>query len=186
MSRRARLGGDTGPWIGSLLRHGWQRARERIYCGVITSGHRDLTRAHVGLFRFESMEGLRPSQLADQMSITKQSVNDLLRDLERLGYIVLRPDPDDKRARLVRLTARGRHLDAIVREQARAAEAELAETLGASRFNALRQCLLDLLRDGHASEKSVPAPLRPPPPSPKRRRNRAAAVQRHTGSQTRR
>jgi DNA-binding MarR family transcriptional regulator len=145
MSSQSQNGGDTGPWIGSLLRHAWQRVRDRIYRGVVAAGYDDLTRAHVALFRFESIEGRRPSQLADQMSITKQSVNDLLRELERLGYLMLRTDPGDKRARLVRLSARGRRLDAFVRAEAKAAERELADALGAPRFNTLRQCLLDLL-----------------------------------------
>jgi len=145
----------TGPWIGSLLRHAWQRVRDRIYSGVVSAGYDDLTRAHVGLFRFESVEGRRPSQLADQMSITKQSVNDVLRDLERFGYLTLRPDPEDRRARLVALTPRGRRLDAVVRREARVAEHELADALGASRFNALRQCLLELLPPGQSDADSA-------------------------------
>ena len=34
----------------------------------------------------------------------------MLRDLERLGYLELRPDPDDSRARLVTTTTRGQAL----------------------------------------------------------------------------
>ena len=188
MSSPVQGGGDAGPWIGSLLRHAWQRVRDRIYRGVVGSGHHDLTRAHVGLFRFESPDGWRPSELADQMSITKQSVNDLLRDLERLGYLALRPDPVDKRARLVRLTPRGRRLDAIVRGEAKAAERELADALGASRFTALRQCLLDLLPSDRSSRDS--AALEPAPESARRRRRASDRQQRRTrtapahGSQT--
>ncbi|HZP39411.1 MAG TPA: MarR family transcriptional regulator [Methylomirabilota bacterium] len=144
MSTRGRRARDTGPWIGSLLRHAWESVRRRIYQTVVAAGYADLTGAHVGLFRFESLEGSRPSRLAEQMSITKQSVNDLLRDLERRGYLVLRPDPSDRRARLVRLTARGRRLDAAVRAAAREAEREIRERLGEARFTALREALLDL------------------------------------------
>jgi DNA-binding MarR family transcriptional regulator len=170
MSSQVQGGGNTGPWVGSLLRHAWQRVRDRIYHGVVGAGYRDLTRAHVGLFRFESLEGWRPSELADHMSITKQSVNDLLRDLERLGYLMLRADPEDGRARLVRLTARGRRLDAIVRAEAKAAERELADALGASRFNGLRRCLLDLLPPDQSSGDSA---VLESAPEPKRRRSRA-------------
>jgi len=42
--------------------------------------------------------------LADQLQITKQSVNDLLRHLEQHGYITRQHDPTDGRARIVRLT----------------------------------------------------------------------------------
>ena len=145
-------GSKSSIWAATWDRNGdgskewksWESVRRRIYQTVVAAGYADLTGAHVGLFRFESLEGSRPSRLAEQMSITKQSVNDLLRDLERRRYLVLRPDPSDRRARLVRLTARGRRLDAVVRAAAREAEREIQERLGAARFSALRQALLDL------------------------------------------
>lgn len=42
--------------------------------------------------------------------MSKQVVNHVLRDLERLGYVRLEADADDARARVVRFTARGRRL----------------------------------------------------------------------------
>ena len=60
--------------------------------------------------------------LADQLQITKQSVNDLLRHLEQHGYITRQHDPTDGRARIVRLTAKGRRLDTTVGYEARSAE----------------------------------------------------------------
>jgi DNA-binding MarR family transcriptional regulator len=144
MSSRVHDGGAAGPWVGSLLRAAWERVRDRIYAGIVAAGYDDLSRAHVGVFRFESLEGRRPTRIAEQMNVTKQSVNDLLRDLERRGYLVLRPDPEDSRARLVRLTPRGQRLDAAVRAEARAAERELAALLGVRRFNALRDALVVL------------------------------------------
>lgn len=68
------------------------------------------------------------------MQVTKQSINDLLRHLERCGYLLCRPDPEDGRARLLRLTARGRQLDAAVRAHAAASEHELAQELGENSF----------------------------------------------------
>lgn len=146
--------GDS-PRIGALLRQAWQQVRERIYKGVRAGGHDDLNRAHLALFRYEGLDGRRPTQLAEQMRITKQSINDLLRRLEHRGYVELRPDPRDRRARLVCLTARGRQLEAEVRTQARAAEQELAQALGKRRFREFRETLLRLIElgraDGHDS-----------------------------------
>ena len=153
-SSAIRGGGDTGPWIGGLLRHAWQRVRERIYEGVRNAGYMDLSRAHVGMFRYESLDGQRPTQIAEQLNVTKQSVNDLLRDLERLGYIELQRDPQDKRGRLVRLTAKGRRLDAWVRQEARAVEREFAQTLGAKRFNVLREALVTLSAQNDGKNKN--------------------------------
>lgn len=144
MSSAGKGGRGAGPWIGGLLRHAWQDVRERIYMSVISAGYTGLSRAHVAMFRFESLDGQRPTRVAEQMNVTKQSVNDLLRDLERLGYVTLRADPKDSRARLIRFTRRGRQLDAVVRAEASAAEGELAEILGARHFAALRAALVKL------------------------------------------
>ena len=56
-----------------------------------------------------------------------------------------RPDPEDARARLVRLTARGRRLDAAVRAHAAAAERELALQMGERRFRELHNLLLKIV-----------------------------------------
>jgi len=60
-----------------------------------------------GTFRHPTLDGMRPTALADEMQISKQAVNDLLGDLERRGYIRRDVDPGDKRSRLIRLTAKG-------------------------------------------------------------------------------
>lgn len=133
------------PRVGALLRLAWQRVRERIYRGVREDGYDDLNPAHVSLFRYEGLEGRRPSQIAQSMQITKQSINDLLRHLERRGYVHCRPDPEDARARLVRLTARGRKLDAAVRAHAAAAERDVAKELGEQRFRELYHMLLKIV-----------------------------------------
>lgn len=135
---------EGGPHIGALLRMAWQRVRARIYSGVQHDGYSDLNPAHIALFRFETIDGRRPTQVAECMQITKQSVNDLIRDLERHGYAQYRPDPSDHRARLIHLTARGRRLQAATRKYAIAAEGELEEELGQERFGELRAILLKI------------------------------------------
>lgn len=127
--------------VGSLLRLAWERIREQIYQGVCGDGFDDLNPAHVALFRYEGLEGQRPTQLADRMQITKQSINDLIRYLENCGYVESETDPSDKRARLIRLTSRGRRLEASVWKHARAAENRLKDQIGAKRFSTLLEIL---------------------------------------------
>jgi DNA-binding MarR family transcriptional regulator len=132
------------PFIGGLLRFAWQHVRARIDAGVAAAGFDQLNPAHLALFRSEGFEGLRPTEIADQMQVTKQSVNDLLGDLERMGFIERRPDPADARARLVHLTPLGRKLDRIVRREAEAAEQEIANALDRQRFQEFRQTLIEV------------------------------------------
>jgi DNA-binding MarR family transcriptional regulator len=121
-----------------MLRVIWQWVREQIFAGVVAAGYDDLNPAHVGLFRYPTLDGQRPTELADQLQIKKQSINDLLRHLEQSGYLVRKIDPADRRARIVRLTARGQRLEKIINDQAKEAENQIAEMLGNKRFMRLR------------------------------------------------
>ncbi len=103
---------ERSPYIGAMLRVVWQWVRDQMYAGVVAAGYDDLSAAHVGLWRYPGLDGLRPSQLADRVGITKQSVNDLLGHLERHGYLLRVPDSADGRARVIRLTSKGRRLAA--------------------------------------------------------------------------
>jgi DNA-binding MarR family transcriptional regulator len=125
---------EKGPYVGALLRLAWQRVREQIYWGVLSEGYSDLSAAHILLFRYEGLNGRRPIEVAKGMQITKQSVHDLLRHLERCGYAELRTDPHDKRSRLIYLTPRGRRLEAVTRRYAREAERYQATQLGQTRY----------------------------------------------------
>ena len=133
---------EDGPWVGGLLRLAWERVRERIDTAVRAAGYDDLNPAHLALFRYDGPDGQRPSRIADQMRITKQSLNDLLRHLEHTGYVELVPDPADSRARLVRLTPGGRQLNSVIRMHARNAEQQLLDAIGKRPFEQFRQTLL--------------------------------------------
>jgi DNA-binding MarR family transcriptional regulator len=130
-----------GPYVGSMMRTVVQWVREQVYAGVVAAGFDDLGRSHVAVFRYPTPDGLRPSDLADQLQITKQSVNDLLGDMEERGYLVRVAHPTDGRARVVRLTAKGHHLEEAVYDAAQSAELAIAELLGPRRFAQLRHSL---------------------------------------------
>ena len=118
---------------------------QRLYEGVSEAGYDDLTPAHVGVFRYPGPHGYRPSEIATNLGVTKQSVNDLLGDLEHKGYVTRDVDLTDRRARIVHLTAKGQRLQRLMKKLASAAEDEIAERLGPKRFAALADALDDLI-----------------------------------------
>jgi DNA-binding MarR family transcriptional regulator len=134
-------GGEPSRYVGAMLRVVWQWTRDQMYAGVVAAGYDDLTAAHVGLWRYPGLDGLRPSQLAEQVGITKQSVNDLLGHLEDRGYLGRVPDPADGRARVIRLTPKGRRLQQTIHAEAQAAQLRIAELLGPPRFAQLHSSL---------------------------------------------
>jgi DNA-binding MarR family transcriptional regulator len=133
----------TGPWVGALLRAAWTSVRDHIDEAARAAGYDDLNRAHVALFRYPTLDGMRPTDLAHEMRLSKQALNGVLRDLERQGYIRREVDPADRRSRLIRLTEKGIELEAIIRLAARDAERKIERELGPERFRAFREALVD-------------------------------------------
>jgi DNA-binding MarR family transcriptional regulator len=143
------------PYVGALLRVVWQWVRDQLYAGVLATGFDDLSAAHVALWRYPGLGGVRPSQLADRVGITKQSVNDLLGHLEEHGYLSRVPDAVDGRARVIRLTAKGRRLEETIYAAAGAAQLQIEEILGPRRFAQL-QSSLELLTKQLEGSPTVP------------------------------
>ena len=133
------------PAIGALLRLAWQGVRERIYEGVLAAGYTDLSRAHVLLFRWPVIDGLRPSELAAHNQLSRQTINDLLSDLEKRGYLERTLDPRDGRARIVRLTERGWDLTQVLSDMSFATESEWAQVIGEKRYDEFRRTLCELV-----------------------------------------
>ena len=71
------------------------------------NGFDDIDGPQLAVLLWPGPDGMRPSDLAARMKVTKQALNYLLGDLERLGYLERHPDPDDLRSKLVALTPRG-------------------------------------------------------------------------------
>ncbi len=132
--------------MGALLRAAWKGVRDHIDEAVKAAGYVDITGAHVSLFRHPTLDGMRPTDLAGEMQLSKQAVNDLLRDLERQRYIRRDVDPADRRSRLIRLTAKGMRLEDTVRLAARDAEWQLERELGRDRFRSFREALGEAAR----------------------------------------
>lgn len=59
------------------------------------------------LLPFLDFAGIRPSALAKRVDVTKQAISQALALLEKRGLVRYTPDPEDGRAHLVRLTAKG-------------------------------------------------------------------------------
>ena len=71
------------------------------------AGRRVLTPALVRLLPHLSRDGIRPTELARRVDVSKQAVGQALADLAARRLVELVPDPADGRARLVRLTETG-------------------------------------------------------------------------------
>jgi DNA-binding MarR family transcriptional regulator len=108
-------------------------------------GFPDLRPGHAALFlTIDRRSGSRLSDLAEQVRLTKQGMMLLVDDLESRGYVRRIPDPSDARAKLVRLTARGRRAAAECRRAVQGLEQRVRRQLGDRRYDTLREVLEEL------------------------------------------
>lgn len=108
-------------------------------------GFPDLRPGHAALFlTIDRRSGSRLTDLAEQVRLTKQGMMALVDDLESLGYVRRVPDPVDSRAKLVRLTARGRRATAECRRAIASVEQRTKRLLGDRRYETLREVLEEL------------------------------------------
>src|SRR3954468_21405383 len=132
------------PMIGALLRVPLEAVQRRMLERLHERGFADFDAAYLGVFQYPGPEGARPSDLAAQLRISKQALNYLLGELERLGYLERRPDPDDLRSKRIVLSKRGKAAVAVIRDAVAESERIWAEQLGEPQFAQLRALLVEI------------------------------------------
>jgi DNA-binding MarR family transcriptional regulator len=132
------------PLIGALLRLPAQAIHRRIVAGLNAAGFPDLRPPHMGVLQYPGPDGRRPSELAERAGMSKQAMNQLLRSLERLGYIRRRDAKKGGRARIVHFTRRGHAAWAKIHEILAEIETEWQGTLGERGFNQLKKLLCEV------------------------------------------
>jgi DNA-binding MarR family transcriptional regulator len=109
---------------------------------VAAAGYGDIRPGHGCVFGgIDPDGGSRLTDLAERAMMTKQSVGEVTSDLERLGYVERVPDPDDGRAKLIRLTPKGRAAYKTGRRLIDELERDWAERFGEHHVEALREAL---------------------------------------------
>jgi DNA-binding MarR family transcriptional regulator len=97
--------------------------------------------SHSNLLSQLDAEGTRSTELARRLEISKQAVSQSIAELELMDIVETIPDPTDGRARLVRVTDKGRHAIAQSLAALHGVETELQKAIGKSRFEALHDGL---------------------------------------------
>jgi DNA-binding MarR family transcriptional regulator len=133
--------------LGILLREPFRLASEQLHERFAERGHPEVRAPHGNVLQYLDDSGTRVSVLAQRAQITKQSMAELVEHLERHGYVERVPDPEDRRAKLVRATGRGEEVYAIAREFVAELEADWTRRLGKTKMSQLRR-LLEELNEG--------------------------------------
>jgi DNA-binding MarR family transcriptional regulator len=135
------------PLIGLLLRLLYQHYAQEIDAALTDAGFGDVRPAHSNVFPFVPPEGISVSELAALARVRKQTMAQAVEELEGLGYVQRRPNPRDRRSRLVFLTERGAAVKPVTHATAARVEENWAQLTSPAELEALRASLLRLLTE---------------------------------------
>ncbi|MBV8105369.1 MAG: MarR family transcriptional regulator [Hyphomicrobiales bacterium] len=134
---------DAGPpFVGALLRLCLERVRARIREAVRAAGFTDLQDAYLAVFSYPLPDGVRPSELARRIRMSRQATNYLIAQMEALGYLERRTtDGDDGARRRVYFTKRAWRVNETIVACLRELQAEWEGEIGQKRFRAFIEVL---------------------------------------------
>jgi DNA-binding MarR family transcriptional regulator len=130
--------------VGSMLRLAWTELTNENLESLHAAGFDDLRRSHRLIQRDMFTLNLRPSELAAHLGLSKQAVNDLVREFEAMGYITLEPDPDDRRAKRIVATDRGWRSVQVALKSSNAVGRRWARQVGEERYAVFEQVLREI------------------------------------------
>ncbi|MEH6590244.1 MAG: MarR family transcriptional regulator [Halioglobus sp.] len=127
--------------LSRLLREFAKDFENRIFSKLQASGYAEIRPAHSAVFANLGMGAVRVTELAERAQVTQQAMGKMLKEIERMGYIARDVDSEDKRAKEIRLTAKGVKLaedSLVIVKQVRS---EYAEVIGESDLSKLEKML---------------------------------------------
>jgi DNA-binding MarR family transcriptional regulator len=132
--------------LGFLLAKATQRWNELLAERFAAAGYGEVRPSYGSVLvpLFEE-DGLRLGELARRSRLSKQTMTDLVRRLERDRLVERRSDPSDGRASLVYLTGRSRAFEPVVAEVLAELDLLARRRLDDEGVDALKAALTDLL-----------------------------------------
>lgn len=104
-------------------------------------GYPQVKPAHNAVFATLPASGARATDMAARAGITRQSMGEVIREMVSLGILEMKPDPDDRRAKLVTYTAEGLVMAGAGYGHIVELEQRLADDVGDREYEAVRDFL---------------------------------------------
>jgi DNA-binding MarR family transcriptional regulator len=98
---------EWNPDLGVLATRLLFSLQDELFERLAQAGYDDLHPRHGSVLAFLDEDGVRATELARLSGRHKQLIGRLVDELEELGYVERRPDPADRRAKLIFPTQRG-------------------------------------------------------------------------------
>jgi DNA-binding MarR family transcriptional regulator len=148
LSRRAAQG-DTGPMNQPLLMLDLVRTLywfdEQLQARLDARGWGRLGRSQSLILANVANGETRAARMAENLGVSRQAMSQFLTEMVDRKLLELAPDPDDKRARIVRFAPESQAIRGDAQQVLRELESELEKAVGRENLEALRQGLRNFL-----------------------------------------
>ena len=132
-------------FTGTLLLHAFQGFERWLFEGYRERGEEGLRPKHGAVIANIDRSGTRASVLADRAGMTRPAMGELIDELEAFGYVERVPDPDDRRAKLIKPTPKTVARQRLAQQVNAAIEAAYEKALGPRQYRQLRVSLAELV-----------------------------------------
>lgn len=145
----------TNPDLGVLAGRLLFAVQRELYTKLAAAGFDDLRFRHGAVLAYLDPEGVRATELSRLSGQHKQVIGNLVDELEGLGYVERKPDPADRRAKLVCPTERGLAQMHTADRVMAAMQARHARRLGRETYAEFKRVFADVTEH---QRQHVPAP----------------------------
>jgi DNA-binding MarR family transcriptional regulator len=144
-TKRRRERQEWSPDLAVLAARLSDSIEQELFERLAERGHQDLRPRHAAVLAYLDEDGVRASDLARLSGRHKQVVGRLVDELEELGYVERRPDPADRRAKLIVPTERGLEQMRLGDEIVADIERRHAEAVGRRTYAEFRNVLREMV-----------------------------------------
>ena len=139
-AERNRTNPDLGVLAGRLL----FAIQQELFATLAAQGYDDLHPRHGAVLAYLDVDGVRATDLSRLSGQHKQVIGTMIDELETLGYVQRKPDPADRRAKLVCPTERGQAQMRTADKIMAGIQDRHARRLGRDAFTQFKAAFLDV------------------------------------------
>ena len=130
---------------GRLLLRAFRAFEESIIEALKEKNISDIQLSHLNVIRHLDPQGMHLVDLARDATLTKQAASKIVKDLKAKGYLDDIEDENDKRAKRIVYTAKGRKLIEDATTIVSELEEHYQQQLGERNYKTLRKTLLNMI-----------------------------------------
>lgn len=130
---------------GPLMKRCFRALLEALANEMKNEGVENLSASVLTVFSHLGGEKTRMTDLAESLAVTKQSAGQMVKELQLMGYLALETDPEDRRAKLIVITEKGKELRVQIRKAKQKIDSQILTELTQGEVDVLYDSLSRVL-----------------------------------------